>query len=307
MRISKTKVRSWEWYDEIWKNVGKCVFCDLREKYIVFEKNGVVLTANLYPYTDGHLLIVPRRHVEYLKQLTPQEWETIRAIVYVAKKILRKYLGVKNVWFLYREGPLGQAQKTVGHLHIHVVPYKDGLMSVNYQPIHIDPKELKGKLKERLDYPDKLFDKFLGRYGKNTCIERRVVVGAVVFNSKREVLLVKKEHSAYPGTWSPPSGSVEQSESLEAAIKREVKEETGLTLRKIEFVGIDEDMQNVIFQEGYTKKWNMIFINYRASVKNTKLVAGDDAAEARWVKPEMLKKYKLTSITEKLFKKIGLL
>ena len=34
--------RTSDWYDDIWKTVGKCVFCDLREKYILFEENGMV-------------------------------------------------------------------------------------------------------------------------------------------------------------------------------------------------------------------------------------------------------------------------
>jgi len=60
-------------YDDIWKTVGKCVFCDMREKYIIHEENGVVMTIALYAYVDGHFFIIPRRHVRSVKELTQAE------------------------------------------------------------------------------------------------------------------------------------------------------------------------------------------------------------------------------------------
>src|SRR5687767_3825308 len=77
-------------YDGIWQNTGKCVFCDLKDKYIIFEENGMALTVIMFAYIDGHCLIVPRRHVRSVKELTPQEWETARKMMYIAKKLARK-------------------------------------------------------------------------------------------------------------------------------------------------------------------------------------------------------------------------
>ena len=37
-------------YNDIWQSVGKCTFCDLNEKYIFFEENGIVMTVNLFAY-----------------------------------------------------------------------------------------------------------------------------------------------------------------------------------------------------------------------------------------------------------------
>ncbi len=53
---------------------SKCVFCDLREKFIISEDSGVVLTVNLAPYTDGHTLIIPRRHIERVDEMTDEEY-----------------------------------------------------------------------------------------------------------------------------------------------------------------------------------------------------------------------------------------
>src|SRR5687767_14013400 len=77
-------------YTEIWQNTGKCVFCDLKEKYILHEENGVALTINLYPYIDGQMMAIPKRHLSSPKELTSEEWETMRKFSYIAKKLIKK-------------------------------------------------------------------------------------------------------------------------------------------------------------------------------------------------------------------------
>ena len=300
----KKKRRSWDWYDSIWKTVGKCVFCDLKDRYVIFEKNGIVLTANLFPYADAHLLIVPRRHIEYFKEFTKEEWEALRGVMYVAKKVLRKVFKKKNVWFLYREGALGQAQKTVGHLHIQVVPYVEKLFTINYQPISWAPGEVGDRMKEEDSYMEKKFEKYMTKYGKYSGIERRIIVSGVVKNKNGEILLVKKKHALYQG-WETPAGNVDKEESLVQASKREVFEETNIKIKNVKFVGIDEEEQEVVFPEGFTRKWRMVFIHYRGEVKGRyRVKAGDDVKLTRWVNKNSLRRYKLSKVTTRLFKKM---
>src|ERR1700761_569190 len=96
-------------YDDIWQSVGKCVFCDLNPKYVFFEENGVVMTVQLYAYIDGHILVVPRRHVRSVKELTPLEWETMRKCMYLAKKAIRELHGIKGIQILQKEGAVAQS------------------------------------------------------------------------------------------------------------------------------------------------------------------------------------------------------
>lgn len=127
-------------YDQIWQSVGKCVFCDLKEKYIVHEENGVVLTIVLFAYIDGHMMITPRRHVKSVKEFTPGEWETIRKFMYIAKKIIRKIHGIKGMQFIQKDGI--DAQSTVEHIHFHCVPFDDpGLSTWNYRQLKNTPLE----------------------------------------------------------------------------------------------------------------------------------------------------------------------
>lgn len=59
--------------------------------------------------------------------------------------------------------------------------------------------------------------------------------GAIIINDKNEVLLLKRSiHSRTdPGLWSRPGGQVEFNESIEQAVEREVKEETGIIVKAV--------------------------------------------------------------------------
>lgn len=139
-QIAYRDARFTKQYDGIWQTVGKCVFCDMRDKYIVFEQNGIVMTVSVYAYIDGHLFIVPRRHITSVKEFTPIEWETVRKFMYLAKKIIRKTHGIKGVQYVQKDG--AEAQSTVGHIHFHCVPFDAPDLSVwHYRKLKNTPLE----------------------------------------------------------------------------------------------------------------------------------------------------------------------
>jgi len=142
---SQLNARTGGKYDELARNVGKCVFCDLKDKYILTEKDGMVLTVNLFPYIDGQMLVIPRRHVENLDELTEKEIKTSILLSKKAIKVLRKELKVDGVWLVLRDG--GLAGKTVRHLHWNIMPYVDGINTWHYQDITIAPIDLATKLR----------------------------------------------------------------------------------------------------------------------------------------------------------------
>jgi diadenosine tetraphosphate (Ap4A) HIT family hydrolase len=145
------------------------VFCDLRDKYIVHEENGIVMTVALFAYIDGNLMIIPRRHVASVKELTPLEWETIRKFMYLGKKLIRKVHGIKGVQYVVRDGGI-TAQSTVSdHLHMHTIPFDAPDLSIwNYRQLKYTPLENAELFKQQAKTIAKLKAKFDEKYQGGT-------------------------------------------------------------------------------------------------------------------------------------------
>lgn len=102
-----------------------------------------------------------------------------------------------------------------------------------------------------------------------------VAVGAILIEDD-DLLLVRRARPPAAGLWSLPGGRVERGETMVEAVVREVAEETGLECVCGEMVGwsevIDDDHHFVI-------------LDFRAHLlERADPVAGDDAADARWVR-----------------------
>lgn len=155
-------------YGDIWKSVGKCVFCEVeRDKYNIFEENGMMLTVNVFAYIDGHLMIIPRRHIRSVKELTSEEWESARKLMYIAKKLIRKVHGIKGLQYIIRDGGI-EAQSTVSdHLHIHAIPFDAADLSVwNYRKLKYTPLENTELFKAQSKKIAELAKKFDDKYGE---------------------------------------------------------------------------------------------------------------------------------------------
>ncbi|MBD3250454.1 MAG: hypothetical protein GF381_02720 [Candidatus Pacebacteria bacterium] len=163
----KKNARTEGHYEQIWQNTGKCVFCDLKDKYILLEENDVALTINLYPYLDGQLMAIPRQHVRSPKELSPTQWETIRKFAYLAKKLVKKIYNHQGLWTLIREGG-AEAQMTVtDHLHVQFIPFdQPDLCQWNYRQLENSPLENVSKFEQEADYIKKLLKRFSQKYQK---------------------------------------------------------------------------------------------------------------------------------------------
>jgi len=137
-------------YEKIWLSTGKCVFCDLRDKYVVCEKNNVVLTMNLFPYTLGHMLIIPRRHFEMFEQVNKEEWAAMQDLSKIAIDLLKKKIKTDNIWILFRAPAGYEAGKSVNHAHMHVIPYKLELMNIGYEKVDESPIQTASELRALL-------------------------------------------------------------------------------------------------------------------------------------------------------------
>jgi histidine triad (HIT) family protein len=150
-------------YDLIWQNVGACAFCDLNDKYVFYEENGVVMTVALFAYTDGHMMVIPKRHVRSVKELTAEEWETMRKLFYMAKKLIRETHNIKGMQIIQKDG--AEAQSTVEHLHFHCIPFNDpSLCTWNYKTLENTPLENADTYKQNTETLRKLSKRFGKKY-----------------------------------------------------------------------------------------------------------------------------------------------
>ncbi len=236
-------------YDDIWQSVGKCVFCDLRDKYIFHEENGIVMTVSLYAYIDGQFMIIPRRHIRSVKELTELEWETVRKFMYIAKKIIREVHAIKGTQFLIRDGGI-QAQSTVDqHLHIQCIPFDAPDLSVwNYRQLKHTPLEnadLYKKLEPKIIKHSK---KFTQKYKNQTVLP--VHSDAIITNAANEVLFIERSQATRleQNYITQPGGRVDTiATSLEEELCREVEEEVGLKIKPADLSLVNSQIDHVTY------------------------------------------------------------
>lgn len=106
----------------------------------------------------------------------------------------------------------------------------------------------------------------------------RPTVTAII-EEKDKVLLIKRSRNPYKSDWDLVGGFVESGETLDEALRREVKEETGLEITSVNYYFNWTDVyENEA--DGYVS--NNIGIHFLAKVEDKEPKAGDDAEEARW-------------------------
>ena len=102
-----------------------CVFCDVsgpgREELVLARGRSVYALLNLYPYNNGHLMIVPFRHVATLSATTSDEQTELMRFTRLAEMALTEAYAPQGINVginLGRSAGAGIAD----HLHIHLVP-----------------------------------------------------------------------------------------------------------------------------------------------------------------------------------------
>ena len=118
----------------------------------------------------------------------------------------------------------------------------------------------------------------------------RVGVGAIVLHEGR-VLLVKRGHAPGLGLWSVPGGLVDIGETTVDAARREVQEECSLKVRIAGLVGV---LDRVTRDAGGRVRYHWVLVDYLAVARGGTLCAGDDAADARWVRIDEVAQYDTT-------------
>jgi ATP adenylyltransferase len=106
-----------------------CIFCDTidprRDELIVARGQLSFVILNLYPYNNGHLMVVPNRHVATLEASTAEERDELMRFMRQAEMALTEAYKPQGINIGINMGrPAGAG--VVDHLHVHLVPRWSG-------------------------------------------------------------------------------------------------------------------------------------------------------------------------------------
>ena len=127
-----------------------CVFCDAavgddEERLLVHRGKDAFVLLNKFPYSSGHLMVAPSRHVGDFAELSGDEALEIHRLATDGLAALREVYGPEGFnlgWNLGRVAGAG----VVDHIHLHVVPRWAG--DTNFMPVLADVKVLPEHLLE---------------------------------------------------------------------------------------------------------------------------------------------------------------
>ena len=151
---------------------GGCVFCDVRhplerrslerhppapESLIVYERKTCYVILNLYPYNNGHLLIVPYRHTPSLASLTMEEAHETADLMQLCERALLEVYQPHGINVGVNLGkPAGAG--VLEHVHVHVVPRWNG--DTNFMTVVGETRVLPEELPQSAARLKPIFQKF---------------------------------------------------------------------------------------------------------------------------------------------------
>jgi ATP adenylyltransferase len=126
-----------------------CVFCSVlaekkdKKNLIFIRKPNAFAVLNLYPYSNGHCLILPNRHVGDISKLTQEEYAGLMGLLREVKDLLQSELNPQGFNIGMNLGRIAGAG-IPDHVHIHIVPRWKG--DHNFMPVTAETKVISQSL-----------------------------------------------------------------------------------------------------------------------------------------------------------------
>jgi nucleoside triphosphatase len=136
-----------------------------------------------------------------------------------------------------------------------------------------------------------------------------VIVVPLIQNDRDQYLICKKPKAlgVFPGQWGLPGGGIEADETMEAALRREIREEVGLEVFDIKPLFFTDGLYPKYYADGSQRPVYMIFLVFSCRTANDEVKLNMEFEAYAWVDRLALKDYDLNSATLEPFRRVGML
>ncbi len=102
-----------------------CVFCNIENNEIIIENDNAFIKYDINPVTEGHMLIIPKRHFVSFFEFKDFELQSIFNLLKKGKRVIKKkFPSVSSFNFAVNYGKA--AGQKINHCHFHLVPRRMG-------------------------------------------------------------------------------------------------------------------------------------------------------------------------------------
>lgn len=142
------------------KDDGKCLFCSLlkqktsKKNLVVYYSKHSLVMMNRYPYNNGHLMVVPKKHTRDFEGLTKAENEDLHETLRLSLRVIDKVYKPQGCNVGMNLGRAAGAGID-SHIHYHVVPRWNG--DTNFMPVIGEVKVISEHILDSYDRVVKAF------------------------------------------------------------------------------------------------------------------------------------------------------
>ena len=144
----------------------ECVFCNIvktgnnnnekERNVILYEDDLVLITQATGSPVRGYLMIVTKRHINGLAELSKEELKHIEKLINVIKKFYKKYFHIDSILLEHGSTESGRHPQSIVHAHLHLIPFNfdKNIETELFAELHLKSIESfeNIKINEKLDY-----------------------------------------------------------------------------------------------------------------------------------------------------------
>ena len=123
--------------------MNSCIFCTIvkgGKSYTIYEDNVIKAFLDIFPASEGHVLIIPIKHRKDITEVTSYELNAMNKLAKRLAKAIMKSSKTTGVNVMSSNGK--SAQQEILHFHMHVIPRtRNGPLRVKYNPQKLRPAD----------------------------------------------------------------------------------------------------------------------------------------------------------------------